>query len=144
MSIDPHSFLIYCFLIIWPWKCKVNVMDEGTVPSHKVDPTSYQVTCLSYHVNQSPLPATRPFQKLTFKIQGQSHSSEERKGFNLLPTHIPFHVNRHSHSWYTAFSKFDRENHRYRPRAGSKFKVTKWVRFSIAFPSLTILFLRYG
>ena len=99
------------------------------------------------------------FLNLTFKIQGQSHSSRSHSRYNILSIHIPFvpcwsalpfltysyfkhwpwkskvkvmgevkvqsrnvsltsyrltslwfHVNRPSHSWDTAFSKFDLEN----------------------------------
>ena len=60
------------------------------------------------------------FQNLTLKIKGQGHgwghSSKSQCGSNILSIHIPFfHVNRPSHSWDTAFSKFDHEN----PRSGS-------------------------
>ena len=42
-------------------------------------------------------------------------------------TSLLFHVNRASHSWDTAFSKFDLENQRSRSRVRSQFKVTMWV-----------------
>ena len=36
------------------------------------------------------IPMIEPFQNLTFKIQGQSHSSRSHIRFNILSTHIPF------------------------------------------------------
>ena len=38
---------------IWPLKSKVKVMDEVKIQSNKVCPTSYRLTSLSFHVNQS-------------------------------------------------------------------------------------------
>ena len=113
---------------------------------------------------------------MTFKIQGQSHSSKSHIWYNILSTHIPFvlcwsalqylrysylknwpwksnfkvmgevkvkshnvsltsyrltslsfHVNRPSHSWDTAISKFDVENSRSRSWVRSKLKVTTWA-----------------
>ena len=45
-------------------------------------------------------------------------------------TSFSFHVNRPSHSWDTAISKFDVENSRSRSWVRSKFKVTTWVQHS--------------
>ena len=42
-------------------------------------------------------------------------------------TSLSFHVNRPSHSWNTAFSKFDLENQGSRSWVRSQFKVTMWV-----------------
>ena len=54
------------------------------------------------------------FQNLTLKVKGQGHgwghSSKSQCGSNIISTHSPFHVNQPSHSWDTAFSKFDLEN----------------------------------
>ena len=44
---------------------------------------------------------------------------------------LSFHVNRPSHSWDTAISKFDIENSRSRSLVMSKLKVTTWVRHSV-------------
>ena len=46
-------------------------------------------------------------------------------------TSLLFHVNRPSHSWDTAFSKFDLENPRSRSWVRGKLKVTTWVQYSI-------------
>ena len=46
-------------------------------------------------------------------------------------TSLSFHVNRPSHSWDTAFSKFDLENPRSRSWMRGKLKVTTWVQYSI-------------
>ena len=46
-------------------------------------------------------------------------------------TSLSFHVNRPSHSWDTAFSKFDLENPRSRSWVRGKLKVTTWVQYSI-------------
>ena len=37
---------------IWPWKSKVKVMEEVNIESHNMGPTFYQLTSLSFHVNQ--------------------------------------------------------------------------------------------
>ena len=120
------------------------------------------------------------FQNMTFKIQGQSHSSKSHIRYNILLTIIPFvlcwsalqylrysylknwswtskfkvmgevkvkshnvslasyrltslsfHVNRPSHSWDTAISKFDVENSRSRSWVRSKLKVTTWGLHSV-------------
>ena len=42
-------------------------------------------------------------------------------------TSLSFHVNRPSHSWDTAFSKFDMENQGSRSWVMPQFKVTMWV-----------------
>ena len=42
-------------------------------------------------------------------------------------TSLSFHVNRRSHSWDTAFFKFDLENQGSRSRVRSQFKVTIWL-----------------
>ena len=46
-------------------------------------------------------------------------------------TSLLFHVNRPSHSWDTAFSKFDLENQGSRSWVRSQFKVTMWVKHPI-------------
>ena len=52
-----------------------------------------------------------------------------------------FHVNRPSHSWDTAISKFDVENSRSRSWVRSKLKVITWDQHSVdshPFPSMSI------
>ena len=78
-------FLGYSHFKIWPWKSKVKVIAQG----HKVGPTSYRLTSLS------------------------------------------FHVNRPSHSWDTASTKFDLEIPKSRTWVRSKFKVTMWIQHPI-------------
>ena len=140
-------------LKIWPWKSKVKVKDEVTTwVQHPMDSHPFMSI-------QPLIPMIELFKYLTFKIQGQSHSSRSHNRYNILSTHIPFipcwsalpflrcsclknwpwkfkvkvmgevkvqshnmgltsyrltslsfHVNRPSHSWDTAFSKFDLEN----------------------------------
>ena len=46
-------------------------------------------------------------------------------------TSLSFHVNRPSHSWDTAYSKFDLENPRARSWVRWMLKVTTWVHHSI-------------
>ena len=46
-------------------------------------------------------------------------------------TSLSYHVNRPSHSWDTAFSKFDLENPRSRSWVRWTLKVTTWVQHSI-------------
>ena len=63
-----------------------------------------------------PILEIQHFHKLTLEIKGQghwrSHSSKSQCGSSILSTHIPFsfHVHQPTHSWGTAFSKFDLEN----------------------------------
>ena len=93
-------FLIYDFFFkIWPWKSEVKVMGQVNVESHKMGPTFYRLTFISFNVNQpshswitasskfdleyprsrswlrSKLKVTKwvqqHFQNLTLKIQGQ-------------------------------------------------------------------------
>ena len=97
-----------------------------------------------------PIPEIRLFQNLTLKIQGQGRGRGEIESHNMGPTFcrlksLSFHVNLPSHSWDTAFSKFDLEN----PRSRSW---VKWTQsgcniLSTNIPFLpcqsAILFLRY-
>ena len=48
-----------------------------------------------------------------------------------LSLSLSFHVNWPSHSWDTAFSKFDLENQRWRSWVTWTLKVTTWVQHSI-------------
>ena len=86
---DQCHIPIYSFSKIWPWKSKVMVMVEVNVESHNMDPTFYQLTSLS------------------------------------------FHVNRLSHSYDTAVSKFDLENPRSRSWMRWMLKITTSVQHSI-------------
>ena len=46
------TFLRYSSYKIWPWKSKVKVMGEVEIQIHNVDPTSYRLTSLKFHVNR--------------------------------------------------------------------------------------------
>ena len=63
-------------------------MGEVKVWSHNLGPTSYGFT--SFYVNPPSYFYDRVFKYLTFKIQGQSHSSRSHNRYNILSTHIPF------------------------------------------------------
>ena len=62
-------------------------------------------------------------------------------------TSLSFHVNQPSHSWDTAFSKFDLENPRSMSWVTWTLKVTTWVQHSVnshPFNSMSVIpFLRY-
>ena len=75
------------------------------------------------------IPTIDLFLNLTFKIQGQSHSSRSHSRYNILLTHIPFFP-----CWlalkFLRYSYF--KNWPWKPRSrswvrSSKFKVTMWV-----------------
>ena len=73
-----------------------------------------------------PIPEIRIFQNLTLKIQGHGHGWGQSWSYKVgvtsyRLTSLSFHVNRPSHSWDTAFSKFDLVN----PRSRS------WVRWTL-------------
>ena len=65
---------------------------------------------------------------LRFKAWGPTTFFTE---FQTLLTSLSFHVNWTSHSWDTAFSKFDPENPRSRSWVRWTLKVTTWVQHSI-------------
>ena len=73
----------------WPWKSKVKVMCEVTVLSHNLSQTSYWLTYFWFHINPPSYCYDRTFLNLTFKIQGQSHSSRTQSWY-ILSTHFPF------------------------------------------------------
>ena len=64
------------------------------------------------HVNLSSYSWDTFFENLTMKIQGQGHSSSSHSASNTLSIHIPFVPCYPSHSWNTAFFKFDLKNSR--------------------------------
>ena len=78
-----------------------------------------------------PILEIQHFQNLNLKIKGQGHgwghSSKSQWWSSILSTHIPFVPCQLSHSWDTAFSKFDLENQGSRSWVRSQFKVTMWV-----------------
>ena len=62
------------------------------------------------------------------EVKVKSHN-ESLTSYRL--TSLSFHVNRSSHSWDTAISKFDVENSRSRSWVRSKLKVTTWGLHSV-------------
>ena len=108
--------------------------------SHNVSLTSYRLTSLWFHVNRPFHSWDKHFQNLTLKIQGQGHSSRSKSMYSygqkacITPYRLislSFHVDRPSHSWVTAISKFDVENSRSRSWVRSKLKVTTRVQHSV-------------
>ena len=74
--------------------------------------------CMSFYI------LIELFKNLTFKIQGQSHSSRSHSRYNIPSTHIPFIPCWLALPWNTAVSKNDLENPRLRLWVRSKFEVT--------------------
>ena len=88
---------------------------------------------LWFHVHPPSYSYDRVFLHLTFKTQGQSHSSRSHSigtiSYWLLS--LSFHVDRPSCSWDIAIWKIDLENPRSRSWVMSKLKVTTWVQHSV-------------
>ena len=117
------------------WKSKVKVMVEIKVESHKVGVTSYQLTSLFCFV---PCQLALPFLRYSIfkiwswkskaKVMGEGNVESHNMGATFYRlTSLSFHVNWTSHSWDTAFSKFDPENPRSRSWVRCTLKVTTWV-----------------
>ena len=145
-------FLGYDFLKIWPWKWKVKVMGEVTVQSHNVGLAYYRLTSLLFHVNRPSHSWDTAFSKFDLENQGsrswmRSLPFLRYSIFKIWPwksrvkvmdevtvqshnvglasyrlTSLSLHVNRPSHSWDTAFSKFDLENQGSRSWGGHSSK----------------------
>ena len=119
---------------IWPWKFKVG-QGHGGGQSWR---SQSGCNILSTHIPFVPCQLAHPFLrysifkiwpwkskvKVMVKVKVESHKVGVAS-YRL--TSLSFHVNRPSHSWDTAFSKFDLENPRSRPWWRSKLKVTRWV-----------------
>ena len=61
-------FLRYDFFFkIWPWKSKVKVMGEVNVENHKMGPTFYRLTSISYNVNRPSHSRITAFSKFDFE-----------------------------------------------------------------------------
>ena len=110
-------FLSYDFFKIWPWKSRVKVMGEVIVQSHKVSLTSYQPTHIPFVPCQSGIPLlSYYFFKIwpwnsRVKVMGEVTVQSHNVCLTCYRlTSLLFHVNRPSHSWDTAFLKFDLEN----------------------------------
>ena len=78
-----------------------------------------------------PIPEIQHFQILV-KVMGEGNVESHKVGVtSYWLTSLSFHVNRPSHSWDTAFSKFDLENPRSRSWVRWTMKATTWVQHSI-------------
>ena len=93
---------------------------------------------LSTHIPFVPCQSALPFMSYDFfkiwpwkskvKVMGEVTVQSHNAGLaSYWLTPLSFHVNRPSHSWDTAFSKFDLENQGSRSWMRSQFKVTMWV-----------------
>ena len=115
-------------------------MGEVKVESHNMGPSNIQSTHIPLVPCQSGIPFLS-FLNLTLKIKSQGHgwghSSKSQCGSNIHPlTFLSFHADRPSHSWDTAYSKFDLENpvsrlmsmmlHNYRSR--QFHRTLKWYK----------------
>ena len=116
-------FLRYSIFKIWPWKSRVKVMDEVTVQSHiPFAPCQSALPFLKYSIFKIWPWKSRV--KVMNEITVQCHNVG-LASYRL--TSLSFHVNWPSHSWNTAFSKFDLENQGSRSWMRSQFNVTMWV-----------------
>ena len=139
-------FLRYSFFKIRPSKSKVKIMDEPKIQSHKVGQTSYWLTHPFYPCQSLLLFLWYGFCKIwpwksKVKVIAQSHIVGPT---SYRFTSLLFQVNWSSHSWNTAFFKFDLENSR--SWEWEMFKATKSVPLPIdshPFHS-ALLFLWYG
>ena len=114
---------------------KIKGQDQGWGHSSKSQCGS---SILSTHIPFVPCQSALPFSrysifkiwpwksrvKVMCEVTVQSHNVG-LASYRL--TSLSFHVNRRSHSWDAAFSKFDLENQGSRSRLRSQFKVTIWV-----------------
>ena len=93
---------------------------------------------LSTHIPFVPCQSGIPFVSYDFfkmwpwksKVKVMGEVTVQSHNVGLAPyriTSFSFHVNRPSHSWDTAFSKFDLGNQGSRSWVRSQFKVTMWV-----------------
>ena len=148
MSIDPPIPEIQLFKKVMT--LKVHGQGHGWGQSSK---SQYDSNILSTHIClvpcQSALPCLRysifkiwPW-KSKIKVTAQGHK------VGITPYRLiflSFHIDRPSHSWDTAISKFDIENSRSRSWLRSKLKVATWVQHSVnphPFRSMSISFLSY-
>ena len=103
----------YSIFKIWPWKWRVKVMGEVTVWSHNVGLTSYRLTSFCSMSIGYPFLSydwVWPW-KSKVKVMGEVDIENHNVGLAYYRlTSFSFHVNWASHSWDSAFSKFDLEN----------------------------------
>ena len=138
MSMSPN-IPIYCYWKIWPWKSKVHVMVEVNVESH----TSHHgsnilLTHIPFIPSQSAIPFLRYsiFRLCPWKCKVMVMVEVKVENHKLVVifyqlTSLLFHVNRPSHSWDTAFSKFDLKNPRPRSWVWWMLKATTCVQHYI-------------
>ena len=107
--------LRYSIFKIWPWKSRVKVMGEVNLKSQCGS------NILSTHIPFVPCQSGIPFLsynvfkiwpwKSRGKVMGDVTIQSHNVGLaSYRLASLSFHVNRPSHSWDTAFSKFDLEN----------------------------------
>ena len=93
---------------------------------------------LSAHIPFVPCLSSLPFLRYSYfknwpwksevNVMGEVTVQSDNVGLTFYRlTSVSFHVNRPSHSWFTAFSKFDLENPRSRSWVRSQFNVTMRV-----------------
>ena len=109
-------------------------MGEGKVESHNMGPTFYRL------IPSIPCQLAVPFLRYNFskiwpwkskvKVMVEVKVGIHKVGVTSYRL-TSFHVDRPSHSWDTAFSKFDFENPRSRSWVRWTWKVTTWVQHSI-------------
>ena len=131
-------FLRYEFFIIWPF-LKIQGQSHGWDQSWKPQSGCY---ILSTHIPFVPCQSALPFLRYSIfkiwpwkskvKVMGGGNVESHNMGATFYRlTSLLFHVNWTSHSWDTAFSKFDPENPRSRSWVRWTLKVTTWVQHSI-------------
>ena len=145
VGITPYQLIFLSLHADWPcysWDTAISKFDiensrlRSWVRSKLKVATWVQHSVDSHHFHSiligHPIPELWLFQNLTLKVKGQGHGWGHTLKSNVgltsyRLTSLSFHVNRPSHSWDTAFSKFDLENHESRSWVTSQFKVTMWV-----------------
>ena len=138
MSMNPN-IPIYCYWKIWPWKSKVHVMVEVNVESHT---SHHGSNILSTHIPFIPSQSAIPFLRYSIfrlcpwkcKVMVMVEVKVENHKLVVIfyqLTSLLFHVNRPSHSWDTAFSKFDLKNPRPRSWVWWMLKATTCVQHYI-------------
>ena len=109
-------FLSYDFFKVWPWKIKGEGHGWG---GHWKSQCGSSI--LSTHIPFVPCQSALPFLRYSIfkvwpwksrvKVMGEVTVQSHNVGLTSYRlTSLSFHVNRPSHSWDTAFSKFDLEN----------------------------------
>ena len=98
---------------LWPWNSKVKVMGVVKGQCHTVSPVSYQLTCFSFHINQTNTSWDTAISKFDLETSKVKVMSEVKgQGHILYPVSnrcTSFHINRTNHSWDMAKIVFDLE-----------------------------------